>query len=111
MWLACSVLAVFWLMQVAVMVLLHYGNTATHRWWPCYIIATALGVLCTLAIMWLFLLMDANLGLGLAAGVAYVLSQAALILVTKARPSPAQLFGAALTALGLFLLALGTPAV
>jgi hypothetical protein len=47
-----------------------------------------------MAVMWQFLLMDANLGLGLAVGVAYVLSQAALIVVTKARPSPAQLFGA-----------------
>jgi hypothetical protein len=32
MWLTSSVLAVFWLMQVAVMLLLHYGNTAQHRW-------------------------------------------------------------------------------
>jgi len=110
MWLACSLLAVFWIMQVAVMVLLHYGNTAPRRWLPCYLAATVLGMLCTAVIMVTFLLMNANLALGLAGGIAYILSQVALIVVTKARPSIAQLIGASLTALGLFLLALGTPA-
>lgn len=110
MWLAYSLLAVFWIMQVAVMVLLHYGNTSRRRWLPCYLIATALGMLCTAVILVIFLLMNANLALGLTGGVAYILSQVALIVVTRARPSPAQFIGASLTALGLFLLALGTPA-
>jgi hypothetical protein len=109
MWLACSILAAFWLMQVTVMLLLHYGNTAPGRWWPCYLASTGLGVLSTVAVMWVFMLMNANLGQGLAVGIAYILSQAALILVARTRPSPAQLIGASFTALGLFLLALGTP--
>lgn len=109
MWLACSILVAFWAMQVSVMLLLHHGNTAPKLWWPCYLTGTALGVVSTVALMGLFMLMDANLGLGLAAGVAYILSQAALIIVTRTRPSPAQVLGAALTATGLFLLALGTP--
>jgi hypothetical protein len=109
MWLVCSLLAAFWVMQVAVMLLLHCGNTARGRWWPCYLTATGLGVISTITVMWLFMLMDANLGLGLAAGVAYVLSQFALITVIRVRPSAAQIVGAGLTALGLFLLALGTP--
>jgi hypothetical protein len=102
------VLALFWLMQVAVMLLLHYGNTAPGRWWPCFLAATALGMVSSATVMWLFMLMNANLGLGLAAGGAYIFSQLALIRVTRARPSPAQITGAAVTALGLFLLAIGT---
>jgi len=109
MWLGCSVLALFWLMQVAVMLLLHYGNTASGRWWPCYLAATVLGMISSVTVMWLFLLMNANLGLGLAAGGAYLLSQIALIVVTRARPSPAQIAGAIVTTVGLFVLAMGTP--
>ncbi len=109
MWLVCSILAAFWLMQVTVMLLLHYGNTAPGRWWPCYLASTGLGVISTVAMMRVFMLMNANLGQGLAVGIAYILSQTALILVTRTRPSPAQIVGASFTALGLFLLAMGTP--
>jgi hypothetical protein len=109
MWQVSSILAAFWLMQVTVMLLLHHGNTAPGRWWPCYLTATGLGVLSTVAVMRVFMLMNANLGQGLAVGIAYILSQTALILVTRTRPSPSQLIGAGFTALGLFLLALGTP--
>ncbi len=109
MWLTCSVLGGVWLMQVVVMMLLHHGNTAPRRWWPCYLAATALGIATSAACMWLFMLMNANLGLGLATGGSYILSQAGLLIVTRARPSPAQIAGTIVTTAGLFVLAMGTP--
>ena len=82
-------------MQVSVHLIVKYGSAESQRWWPSFIVANIIGLLSTWLLMLLYKQMHANVALGLAVGLSFMLSQLSL----------AQWSGVAIISAGIFILA------
>lgn len=109
MFLAILGLIALTVMQVGVVLLMHWSN-AIPRWRHlCLAGATLLGFASVADVMFTFTRMNANLANGLGAGLPFLLGQLALAEVTHHHLSPRQLAGVTAMVVGMFLLAWCTP--
>ena len=100
-------LAIFWAMQVAAVYFFKLGGTAPGRWVPCFLAGNAFGLTSTWLLMLIYQSMNINVALGLATGIAFMLSQIFMGVIFKSSLSPLQLAGVITTIAGVFMLSFG----
>lgn len=100
-------LAIFWAMQVAAAYFFKLGGTAPGRFVPCFLAGNAFGLTSTWLLMLVYKTMNINVALGLATGVAFMLSQIAMGVIFKSVLSPLQIMGVITTVVGVFMLSFG----
>lgn len=97
-------MAVFWVMQVAAVVLFKYGSTAQARFIPCFIAANIIGITSTWLLMLIFKKTQANVGSALAYGVSFMLVQIALWAGFRKSMTSFQKAGIFIIVIGVFFL-------
>jgi len=95
-------------MQIVVVLMMHYGNVKPQWTRTCYVVATAMGFASAADVVVILDHMNANLAMGIATGAPFVCGQFCLARVTHTRLSPRRWAGILCVAAGLFLLAYGS---
>ncbi len=94
-------------MQVAAALIFKFGSSAPGRWIPGFITGNVIGASSIWFLMLLYKRMNANVVLGFASGVSFMLTQIALAVVFRTNISSVQAAGVVSIITGIFFLSLG----
>ena len=99
--------AAFWAMQVAASLLFKHGSGSPGRWLPCFVLANIVGITSTWFLMVLYRQMPVNMAMGLAVGIAFLLSQMTVAIAFQTNLSLIQYGGILGITAGMLMLCLG----
>ena len=102
-------LLVFWSMQVIAQLRFKWGTTSESRWIWGFLFGNLFGFSSIWLLMLIYKAINPNIGLGIAGGGAFFLSQIALAMVFKTKVTPLQWAGIMAIVVGMVVLAVGTP--
>lgn len=105
---AITYLVIFWAMQVIVALFLKYGSTGAGRFWYSFIVANLIGM----SSSYFYMLvqrppMNANIGMGLLMGGAFLLGQLGLAIAFRSSLTPLQCAGVGAMLIGMVCLCFG----